>query len=60
MDVKKRKRNRAEERRKKRYCCRYCRCINFFVGDGYDRCRISSGGALRLQTNIQTKKKKLL
>jgi hypothetical protein len=54
MDVEKRKRNRDEERRK-----RYCRrCINVYVGGGYDRCSISGDSVLRLQTDTQAEKKK--
>ena len=46
-------------RRRKRYHNGCCHRFSFFVDDGYDRCSISSGGVLRLQTNEQIKKKNL-
>lgn len=54
MDVKRGR----EKKEEKRYCNRCSRCINFYVGDGYDRRSISSGRVLRLQINVELEKKK--
>jgi len=61
MDVKKREREmEMKKEEKKRYCSLYCRCINFYVGDGYDRCSINSGSVLRLQATTYRPRKKII